>query len=130
MITRITFVILSIFLGFSASAQTVDCYKYKTGKFRIADPHAGGINIIERNANYQVETMDALKVKVRFNVTWVDDCTYTLTIDKILRNENHIDLPRMELRVTIVETTKDGYIQESASNLYPGSYRSTVTRIN
>lgn len=110
-----------------ATAQPFDCSKYKEGKFRIADANAGGITIIERKGGYQVESNEGLKIIIRLSVTWLDNCNYELRFDKILRNDNKIDLPRTTLRVRIIETREDGYVQETSSAEFPGVYRSEVT---
>lgn len=130
MFKRNIFIVLLTICSNAALAQTVDCFKYKEGRFRIIDPNAGGVTIIDRKGGYQTESNEGLKIQVRFTVTWQDDCTYMLKIDKILRNENKVKLPSITLKVKIVQTGKDNYVQESSSIAYPNVYRSTVTRIN
>lgn len=80
---------------------------------------------------YQTESSEALKAIVRFKITWQDNCSYTLKLDKVLRNENKIDFPsNMEVRVKIISTSGDSYTQEMSSSLTNGSYNVVVTRIN
>ncbi len=127
-----TILFILFFLSGSASfSQIPDCSKFREGKFRIADTRAGVITIAERRGDYQTESSETLKAIVRFRITWQDNCTYTLRLDKVIRNENKIDFPsNMTVNVKIVETARDAYIQEASSSLTNGSYRSEVTRIN
>jgi hypothetical protein len=122
--------ILVFIFGNQAFAQSPECFKFKDGKFRITDANAGGITVIERSGGYQVENNEGMKVTLKFKVTWLDDCTYTLKLDTILRNENKIALPTdMILKVKILATSANSYTQESSSNLYPAVYKSEVVKI-
>ncbi|HNG62958.1 MAG TPA: hypothetical protein PLK54_04355 [Ferruginibacter sp.] len=117
--------------GLVAFAQSPDCSRFREGKFRIADTQAGVVTIAERKGMYQTESSEALKAVVRFRVTWQDNCSFTLRLDKVIRNENKIDFPaNLEIRVKIIETKDNGYIQEVSSTLAPNTYRVEATRVN
>ena len=117
--------------GLTAFSQPPDCGKFREGKFRIADTRAGVVTIADRNSMYQTETSEALKAVVRFKISWQDNCSYTLKLDKVIRNENRINFPaNMEVRVKIVETSASGYTQETTSSLINGTYNVVVTKIN
>lgn len=126
--------ILSIFfsvLSLTAFCQTIDCGKYRQGKFRIADTRAGVVTIADRTSMYQTESSEALKAVVRFRISWQDNCSYTLKLDKVIRNENKINFPSdMEIHVKIISTTDNGYMQETSSSLTNGTYNVAVTKIN
>ena len=126
--------ILTIFyavLFSTAFAQTIDCGKYHQGKFRIADTRAGVVTIADRTSMYQTESSETLKAVVRFRISWQDNCSYTLKLDKVIRNENKINFPSdMEIHVKIISTTDNGYIQETSSSLTNGTYNVAVTKIN
>ncbi len=114
-----------------AFSQPLDCSRFREGKFRIADTRAGVVTIAERKGDYQTESSEALKAIVRFRITWQDNCTYTLRLDKVIRNENKIDFPsNMVVNVKITETEHDSYTQEIASSLTNGSYKVEVFKIN
>ena len=120
--------LIFIFMCTTSYSQQPDCLKYREGKFKVADARAGGIIISERRAGYQTESMEVLKAEVRFKVNWINDCSYVLTLDKIIRNENKINFPNnLEIKVTILQTTDNGYTQEVNSSLYPNVYRCSVT---
>jgi hypothetical protein len=115
----------------AAFSQTPDCSKFRDGKFRIADTRAGAVIIAERTSMYQTETSEALKAVVRFRISWQDNCSYTLKLDKVIRNENKISFPsNLEIKVKIIQTTAGGYIQETTSSLTNGSYNVEVTKLN
>ena len=112
-------------------SQIPDCSKFREGKFRIADTRAGVVTIADRRGGYQTESSEALKAIVRFKITWQDNCTYTLRLDKVLRNENKIDFPyNMEVHVKIIATGTDSYTQETSSSMTNGTYNVMVTKIN
>ena len=126
-------ILLLLFLisGFTCFSQIPDCGKFREGKFRIADSRAGVVTIADRTSMYQTETSEALKAVVRFKISWQDNCSYTLKLDKVIRNENRINFPaNMEVRVKIVETSASGYTQETTSSLTNGTYNVVVTKTN
>ena len=125
--------LLLLFLCFSLTSfsQTPDCTKFREGKFRIADSRAGVVTIADRNSMYQTETSEVLKAVVRFRISWQDNCSYTLKLDKVMRNENKINFPsNLEIKVKIIATYADGYTQETTSSLTNGTYNVAVTKIN
>ena len=122
--------LLFLVSGFTAFSQTPDCTKFREGKFRIADTRAGAVIIAERNSMYQTETSEALKAVVRFRISWQDNCSYTLKLDKVIRNENKINFPsNLEIKVKITQTTDGGYTQETTSSLTNGTYNVVVTKL-
>ena len=128
---KTVFFLLFLGSGFTAFSQTPDCSKFREGKFRIADSRAGVVTIADRNSMYQTETSETLKAVVRFKISWQDNCSYTLKLDKVIRNENKINFPsNMEIRVKIIETSAGGYKQETSSSITNGTYNVTVTKIN
>ncbi len=125
--------LLLLSLGFSLTtfSQPPDCSKFREGKFRIADSRAGVVTIADRNSMYQTETSEFLKAVVRFKISWQDNCSYTLKLDKVIRNENKINFPSdLQIKVKIIETTAGGYTQETTSSLTNGTYKVVVTKLN
>ncbi|MEP7165423.1 MAG: hypothetical protein ABI741_12060 [Ferruginibacter sp.] len=123
--------VLLSWAGNIACAQEPDCYPFKEGKFRINDSRAGGVIIAERKGGFQTQTMEVLKAVVRFKISWENNCSYTLTLDKVIRNENKVPFPPgMVIHVKIV-AVKDNtsYTQETTSSVTNGSYRLEVTKI-
>jgi hypothetical protein len=115
----------------AAFSQNPDCGKFREGKFRVADIRAGAVIIAERNSMYQTETSEALKAVVRFKISWQDNCSYTLKLDKVIRNENKINFPSdLQIKVKIIQTTDSGYTQETTSSLTNGTYNVVVTKLN
>ena len=121
------FLILCCFISFS---QTPNCTKFREGKFRIADTRAGVVTIAERNSMYQTESSETLKAVVRFRISWQDNCSYTLRLDKVIRNDNKINFPsNLEIKVKIIATSTEGYTQETTSSLTNGTYTVAVTKL-
>ena len=124
----IFYFMLAATTGFS---QPPDCSKFKEGKFRIADTRAGAIIIAERKGDYQTESSETLKAIVRFRISWQDNCSYTLHLDKVIRNENKMNFPSgMTVTIKIIATADNSYTQEVTSSVINGTYRTEVTRIN
>ncbi|MFM6926052.1 MAG: hypothetical protein ACKOU7_11165 [Ferruginibacter sp.] len=122
--------LLIILSGSKAFSQLPDCGKFREGKFRIADTRAGAVIIADRNSMYQTETSEALKAVVRFRIAWQDNCSYTLKLDKVLRNENKINFPSdLEIKVKIIQTSDSGYTQETTSSMTNGTYNVVVTKL-
>jgi hypothetical protein len=131
MIKKFVILFLLILPAAIAFSQPPDCNKFREGKFRIADTRAGVVTIADRKGGYQTESSDALKAVVRFKISWQDNCSYTLRLDKVIRNENKIDFPsNMEIRVKIIETSAGGYTQQTSSSITNGTYNVAVTKIN
>jgi hypothetical protein len=67
---------------------------------------------------------------VRFKIFWQDNCSYTLKLDKVIRNENKINFPfNLEIKVKITKTSDSGYTQETTSSLTNGTYNVVVTKL-
>src|SRR6478672_2464410 len=123
MLKKIILAVLLTLPVLAVISQPVDCFKFKEGKFRIADTRAGVVTIAERKGGYQTESSETLKAIVRFKITWQDNCSYTLKLDKVIRNENKIDFPSgMEVHVRIIATSGKSYTQETSSSLTNGTY--------
>ena len=128
---KIVPVFLLAILASTAFGQAPDCNKFREGKFRIADTRAGVVTIADRNSMYQTESSETLKAVVRFKISWQDDCSYTLTLDRVMRNENKINFPsNLKIHVKIIKITTTGYIQETTSSIINGTYQVAVTKIN
>lgn len=112
--------IMSVLICFSTVtfAQTNECKKFRNGKFKIVDEEVGN-SIIIRKGSKQIEYGEDSQVKLEFKVKWIDDCTYTLELKKVLENPYNIELPvGMILTVEIIETKENSYLQRSTSNLF------------
>lgn len=115
----------------TTKAQAPDCYPFKEGKFRIDDKRVGAVIIAERRGGYETETMETLKAIARFRISWQDDCSYTLTLDKVIRNENKLNFPAgMVINVKIIASHENrSFTQETSSSVTGGTYRSEVTKL-
>ena len=130
MIKRLIILFLVAITAGQAFSQTPNCNKFREGKFRIADSRAGVVTIADRNSMYQTETSESLKAVVRFKISWQDNCSYTLKLDKVIRNDNKINFPsNLEIKVKIIATSTEGYTQETTSSLTNGTYTVVVTKL-
>jgi hypothetical protein len=130
MLPKFITVVFFLCNGFVSNCQTLDCYKFKDGKFKINDTNLSGDYVIVRTGKYQVENIQNLKLTLKFKVAWLNECTYALKLDTVLRNENNLPFPKdMIVRVKIIETTKNSYFQETTNNLNNTVNKSEVIKI-
>jgi hypothetical protein len=131
MLKKIIILVFVMIPIINAFAQPADCFKFKEGKFRIADTRAGVITIADRRGGYQTESSETLKAVVRFKIIWQDNCSYTLKLDKVIRNENKIDFPsNLEIHAKIIATAGKSYTQQISSSLTNGTYNAEVIKID
>lgn len=131
MLKKIIIVALLFLPALAAFSQPTDCFKFKEGKFRISDTRLGVVTIADRRGGYQAESSEALKAVVRFSITWQDDCSYTLKLDKVIRNENKIDFPsNLEIHIKIIATSGKSYTQEITSPMVNGAYKVEVVKLD
>lgn len=116
-----------LFCGLISQAQTVNCAKFRNGKFKTTLPD-GKIAIIIRHDTHQQEFVLVGKdtLKVNFTVNWIDDCTYTLTPDK----EEFIKYPKLPknavMTVKISAVKVNSYMQSSSYNFSNKIYSSEM----
>ena len=121
--------LLLICVSINVFGQNKECENFKDGKYMIVDSKTGN-SIIHRKGATQIEYGEGSKLKLKFKVEWVNDCTYTLQLKKVLENPENFQLPEgMILTVEIIETKKDSYIQRSSSNLYDLVVESELIKI-
>lgn len=85
----------------------VKCWRVKKGRFEMVGPQGGSIKI-KRKANIQIERYSRQRIRHRFNITWIDDCNYELTLkkSKIKSLINHTEI---KLFVSVIEVSKYYY---------------------
>ena len=84
--------------------DSLNCAKFKTGKFLLNDK-VQGITHIERIGSKQIEYNEKSKVKLESEMFWLDECTFSLKLSKIIENPNNIELPEgLSLTIEIIGT--------------------------
>ncbi|MGB6035868.1 MAG: hypothetical protein WBG42_06340, partial [Cryomorphaceae bacterium] len=78
--------LILICISVIAFGQKRECDKFRDGKFMIVDP-VNGNSIIERKGSKQIEIGEGSGLKLKFDVNWLDDCTYTLELKKVIENQ-------------------------------------------
>ena len=99
-----------IFFSTYAHAQDLKCRDFKNGKFEIIDTETGN-SIIERKGSKQIEYGGRSDLKLEFKVKWLNECTYTLELKKIIK------------------TKQGSYIQETSSNMYDMVLKGEIFKI-
>lgn len=103
--------IFLIFTPHEASAQKLDCKKFKNGTFKLVDKTTGTTYIIKRKGTIQTEEIEGAESKYSFQVDWIDDCSYMLkaTEETLKRNADFKYL----IKVEIVETKEKSYVMRA-----------------
>lgn len=119
--TMASFLLFSLaLLSFSTLTfgQEMSCKQFKNGKFVIPNAEYGN-SYLERKGNIQTETGEKSGFKATFKVKWIDECTYTLQLKKIISNPSELEvLKETIITVQIIEVKKNSYIQRSTSNTF------------
>ncbi|SFR32933.1 hypothetical protein SAMN04490243_0581 [Robiginitalea myxolifaciens] len=78
----------------------------------MEDPNTGK-NYITRTATTQIEDVPDLGIKVELNIRWEDECTFVLTLKKVLENTSGREVGDFELISKITETGEDYFLVSS-----------------
>jgi len=85
-----------------AGYSQASCKKFKNGTFKITDPKSKQVCIITRKDNKQTEKMEESDDVYDFDITWLDDCTYTVTptASAVAKNQKILDIGTMTVKIT------------------------------
>lgn len=127
--TMQSFLLFSLALvGYSTFSfgQEMNCKKFKNGKFVIPDSEYGN-SYLERKGNIQTEFGEKSGFKATFKVKWIDECTYTLQLKKIISNPSELEvLKETIITVQIIEIKRNSYIQRSSSNTFDAVFEGEI----
>ena len=125
-----------LLLGFmvnisTAFSQHPDCFRFKTGTFKLLDAGSPNYTII-RNASIQTETASNSIVTTDFYIRWIDDCNYELTLKKMHNRPAGIKMPdkTIKLFVKIVEISGDTCWVETKANSSNYVSKKRMVKIN
>lgn len=96
------------FLFLGVESMALSCSAYKSGKFILFE-QKGNIHVrIERTATEQIETDLKTGKFIRFNVKWLNECEYELSV--IDGNNEQVSFFRnRKLHIRITDVYADGY---------------------
>lgn len=111
--------------------QELNCSYFKTGTFTYKDDEYSGWYVM-RNDTLSVEMNDLTKEQIISKISWLNDCTY------VLKYESHANMddeqvPKNDIKVTILSTYKDVYlceVQDSLNNFRLSMKKTDVYRTN
>lgn len=112
------YLILLYVLGHSyfSYSQPFDCEFLKKGKFLLVDSIHGN-TFIKRRRNIQIEYGELSQLKLKLKIKWIGDCSYSLSLAKVLKNPNEINVSEnFQLQAEIVELNKEFYRVKSRTN--------------
>ena len=127
--TLLIFLVLFSFENLVFSQEN-DCQSLRKGKFLLLDSIAGNTQI-KRNKRIQIEKGEKSGMKSKYKVTWLDECTYSLRLIKVLKNSKEINIPEnVILNVEIIEVTEKSYVVVSSLNLGDKTLKRTILILN
>lgn len=106
--------------------QPIDCSKFRQGTFLLIGENLK-LYIINRDNQFQVETYQ--KKNFKFIISWVDDCTYTLTPTKKAYKKNPDFKEIGVLTVNILEVREHSYIQSTKSQYSDLTFKAEIFKV-
>lgn len=103
--------LLTLLFSLSGFGQERSCTHFKNGTFRITDPATKKVCIITRDGDTQTEKMEESEEVYDFDITWIDDCTYTVTPTPASTARNKKLLKGGTMTVKITQVNEYSYIQ-------------------
>lgn len=104
-------IVVVLLICFSGYSQSADCSAYKNGTFKLTDPQSKKICIITREDGMQTEKIEDSDETYDFDITWIDNCTYTVTPTAATAGKNKEMLKLGTMTVNITPATDTSYVQ-------------------
>ena len=107
---------LSILLSPSLFAQKQACQGLHEGMFRLVDK-LSGTTVIQRTKTQQIEENAGMGVKMIFDLTWVNDCTYELRAKEVVKGDQSLMGNKgdvLTIKITAVKT--NSYVAVTTAN--------------
>ncbi|MGG9961155.1 hypothetical protein [Ferruginibacter sp. SUN106] len=103
--------------GLVLHGQVRTCKSLHIGTFKSSLKKDIGITVIKREGNLQIEENDYLGYKLAFNITWIDDCTYELTLKEVIKGDPAwMKDNKYKIKVRIKQIKKNSYSTEQSSD--------------
>jgi len=125
--TLFSLLVAFLLCSLQGSAQP-SCKSVKEGYFKIADQKEG-VLYIKRTKSTQIERAEDGTV-MQLKIKWLNDCTYTLQLEKFISNPKSLPELKDVLVVKILATTSSGYKQETTCDKYNIHFASDVIKIS
>jgi hypothetical protein len=122
----IFFTLLTILFFTNYSFAQRDCKIYKNGTFKLVDTEKGKTYLIKRKGAVQEEKLVGEEGKVLFDVTWINDCSYTLHPTKESIEKLKADFT---LIVEIIEIKKGALVLRMYDSEHPDNILTNEVQI-
>ena len=128
---KLTLLLLSLLI----SNSSLNCQKFKTGKFEVQSKYLGTI-IIERDAHFQTETIIKTGTVARYSIKWLNDCSFIMFNRKLLKGKDPItdtkfieEIDKDTILNEIIEINGNEFKARSKFYSFPDWYESTTKKI-
>ena len=102
--------------GLPLIAQKQACQNIHEGSFRLVDK-LSGTTVIQRTKTLQIEENASMGVKMIFDLTWVNDCTYELRAKEVVKGDQALMGNKGDvITVKIKEVRANSYIAITTAN--------------
>lgn len=105
------FTLIATFICLAGYSQETACVAYKNGTFKLTDPDSKKVCVITRDGDHQTEKIENSDEVYDFNITWIDECTYTVTPTAATAGKNKEMLKLGTMTVVITPATDSSYVQ-------------------
>lgn len=128
---KLTLLLISLLISYSS----LDCQKFRTGKFEVESKYLGTI-IIERDTHFQTETIVKTRTVARYKIKWLNDCSFIMFDRKLLKGKDPItdtkfieEIDKDTILNEIIEINGNEYKARSKFYSFPDWYESTTKKI-
>lgn len=124
-------IITSILISYSS----LDCNKFRTGKFEVQSKNLGKI-LIERDNNFQTETVIKYGTVAKYRIKWLSDCSFIMYDRKLLKGKEHIpnaklikEMGKDTILSEIIEINGNEYRAKSKFYNFPDWFESVTKKV-
>ena len=124
-----------LIIPFLISYLSLDCDKFKTGKFEVQSKYVGKI-LIERDDSFQTETMVASGNVVRYRITWLSSCSFIMYDHQLIKGKELISDSKLVEEMNndtilneIIEINGNQYKTKSKFYKFPDWFESVSKKI-
>lgn len=117
--TRVILLIFLFTLSILANGQTNKCSEIEIGTFKSFTKEDGH-RTIERQNGKEIYFFVESKLKMEFEIEWLDNCSYKRRLTKVLVNPNNIEVFYGDdwYVVEIIDWNKKGYVERLTNETY------------
>lgn len=106
-------------LSFLTNGQKRNCSELKRGTFKSYTKQDGN-RTIERQSGKEICLYVESKLKMEFEIEWLDNCSYRKRLTEVLENPNNVEVYYGDewYTVEIIDWNNEGYVERLTNKTY------------